>query len=88
MKMIVAIVDDTKCTEITQALLEANFRITRLASTGSLLRVGMTTLMVGTEDEQLDQALNVIRERFPPSSDPNNTQATVYVLNVTGYKRV
>ncbi|MBU0511677.1 MAG: cyclic-di-AMP receptor [Chloroflexi bacterium] len=88
MKMIFAIVDDTKSAVISQALLTANFRVTQLASTGGFLRGGATTLMVGVDDDKVEPALQVIRELIPPLSDPDEKQATLYVLNVKSFDRV
>ena len=86
--MIFAIVDDTKSEAISQALLTANFRVTQLASTGGFLRGGATTLMAGVEDNKVEQALQVIRDQIPPSSDPEKIRATLYVINVKSFDRV
>ncbi len=88
MKMIFAIVDDTKSELISQALLAANFRVTQLASTGGFLRGGATTLMAGVEANKVEQALQVIRDQIPPSPDPEKKRATLYVINVKSFDRV
>ena len=88
MKMLMAIINDSRCDEVAQALLDANFRATRLASTGGLLRSGTTTFMVGVSHEQVEDALRVIRESIPPQDDPEKTQATIYVLNVREFERL
>ncbi|MBM3144795.1 MAG: hypothetical protein FJ010_07455 [Chloroflexi bacterium] len=88
MKMIIAIVNDAHSGAVAQALLDANYRATRLASTGGLLRSGTTTFMVGVNNEQVEQALSVIREHLPPRESPENTQATIYVLNVRDFERL
>ena len=88
MKMIMAILEDHFSNATSSVLVKANFRVTRLASTGGLLREGATTLMVGVEDDQLDTALQLIREQIPPSEDQNKIQATIYVLNVKDFRRV
>lgn len=88
MKMILAIVDDTRSDIVSQALLEAEFRVTKLATTGGLLRGGATTIMVGVEDHLVDKALQIIRDQIPPSKDPDNPEATLFVLNVKSFNRV
>ena len=60
MKMIMAIVENHFSDATSGALIGANFRVTRLASTGGFLREGATTLMVGVEDDQLEKALQLI----------------------------
>ncbi|MGQ9735547.1 MAG: cyclic-di-AMP receptor [Thermaceae bacterium] len=63
MKLILAIVQDADAPGLTKALLEKGFRSTKLASTGGFLREGNTTLLLGVEDEQLEEALEIIREK-------------------------
>lgn len=60
MKMITAIVQDQDANGLTKALVAAGFQATRLASTGSFLRAGNTTFIMGVQDEQLDEALALI----------------------------
>ena len=86
MKMIVAIIDDNHSEHISATLVSNNFRVTRLASTGGFLREGETTLMVGVDDEQVESALQIFRDFFPPA--PEKLQATLYVLNVKSFDRV
>ena len=88
MKMIMVIVENHFSDVTSSALIQADFRVTRLASTGGFLREGTTTLMIGVTDEKLDTALEIIREKIPLSDDPNKLQATIYVLNVKDFRRV
>ena len=44
------------------ALVESNFRATKLATTGGFLKSGNSTFMIGTEDKNVDKALQVIKE--------------------------
>jgi uncharacterized protein YaaQ len=88
MKMIMVIVEDHFSDTTSSALVNANFRVTRLASTGGFLREGATTLMVGVEDEQLETALEIIREQIPLSDNQDKIQATIYVLNVKDFRRI
>ena len=87
MKMIIAIIENHHSDATSSALIKQGFRITRLASMGGFLREGATTLMVGVEDDELEQALNVIRQQTPPTDDSSKIQATIYVLNVKNFKR-
>jgi uncharacterized protein YaaQ len=88
MKMIIAIIENHLSEATSSALLTRNFRVTRLASTGGFLREGTTTLMVGVDNDQLETALEIIREQTPPSEDSEKIQATIYVLNVKNFRRV
>ena len=88
MKMIITIVENHLSDGISKSLVAENYRVTRLASTGGFFREGATTLMIGVEDDQLESALQIIRDQTPPTEDPNKIQATIYVLNVKNFRRV
>ncbi|MCA1066503.1 cyclic-di-AMP receptor [Rossellomorea sp. AcN35-11] len=62
MKVIMAVVQDKDSNRLSNALMEHNFRSTKLASTGGFLRSGNTTFIIGTEDIRVDKALQVIKE--------------------------
>ena len=59
MKLILAIVSNDDSSSVSSALNKANFSVTRLATTG-ILRAGNTTIIVGTEDEKVDQAIEIV----------------------------
>jgi uncharacterized protein YaaQ len=87
MKLILAIVRDSDSDLVTQALTSSNFRVTRIASTGGLLRRGVTTLMVGVEDGQVEAAIQLLHERTTPSS-ADEKRAVVFVMNVEKFMQV
>lgn len=62
MKLIIAVVQDKDSNRLTDALNDDNFQTTKLATTGGFLKEGNTTLMVGCQDENVEEALKVIRE--------------------------
>ncbi|GFZ99884.1 hypothetical protein GCM10008018_52720 [Paenibacillus marchantiophytorum] len=61
MKLVVAIVQDKDSNRLSNALIKEGFRATKLASTGGFLRAGNTTFMIGTEDERVQEVMQVIR---------------------------
>lgn len=61
MKLIVAVVQDKDGPRLLDALVERGFRATKLATTGGFLREGNTTVLVGTEDDAVEDVLAVIR---------------------------
>lgn len=61
MKLIFAIVQDEDADNLTDALIADGYRITRIGSTGSFLRMGNTSLMLGVEDQQVPQVIAIIR---------------------------
>lgn len=64
MKLIVAIIQDKDSNRLSSALVKANFRATKLASTGGFLKAGNTTFMIGVDDGQVESVMNVIRSRL------------------------
>ncbi|GEK59768.1 hypothetical protein CHL76_13765 [Marinococcus halophilus] len=62
MKLLVAVVQDKDSNRLSNALVEANFQATKLASTGGFLKAGSTTFLIGVEDEQVDEVKKVIQE--------------------------
>jgi uncharacterized protein YaaQ len=57
-----AVVQDKDSNRLSSALVKANFKATKLASTGGFLRSGNTTFIIGTETPRVNQLLNVIKE--------------------------
>jgi uncharacterized protein YaaQ len=88
MKLIITILHDSLNEPVTQALIQADFRVTRIASTGGFLRQGSSTLMIGVDDKKVDQAIQVIRNTVNPSKDPTKKQATLFVINVEDFTQL
>jgi len=57
-----AIVHGDDADVLVEALLRKEFRATKLASSGGFLRRSNTTVMVGVEDDQVEAALQVVRD--------------------------
>jgi uncharacterized protein YaaQ len=87
MKLLVAIIRAQDTDEILTALIEADFGVTHIASTGGFLRRGNATLLVATEEDRVDGAIEVIREAASPPED-NQRRATVLVLNLEEFERL
>jgi uncharacterized protein YaaQ len=88
MKLIFAILRDEDTEAVSQGLIVAGFRVTRIASTGGFLRRGYTTFMVGVDDEKVDQAFKVMHEKCTPTTDPNLHRATLFVLDVARFDQI
>jgi len=87
MKLVIAILRDVDCDPVTQALTAADYRVTRIASTGGLLRRGVATLLVGVEDEDVDAAIQTIREKTTPAVE-GQKRATIFVLPINKHIQV
>ncbi len=62
MKLIISIVQDQDSSALIDDLTEKKYRVTKLSSTGGFLKAGNTTLLMGVEDEEVDQVLKIIEE--------------------------
>ena len=61
-KLVVSIVHNEDAGALVEALLEKEYRATRLHSSGGFLRQSNTTVIVGVEDEQVPEVLGIVRE--------------------------
>lgn len=93
-KLIIAVVQNEDADVVVDALLEEEFRATRLASTGGFLRRGNTTLMIGADEAEVDQVLELIRQHAhvdtaaPAAQQSTPAAATVFVLDLEEYQRL
>jgi uncharacterized protein YaaQ len=62
MKLVVAIVHNEDAGVLVDALLERDYRATRLHSSGGFLKQSNATVIVGVEDDQVEVVLDVVRE--------------------------
>lgn len=94
-KLLIAVVQNEDADAVVDALLEEDFRATRLASTGGFLRRGNTTLMVGADEEQVDQVMQLIQQHAHAGQpvtvqgqESRQAAATVFVLDLEEYQRL
>jgi len=97
MKLIQAIVHNDDADAVINALLAQGFRATRMASTGGFLRAGNTTIVSGLEEDQVDEALNIIKQHvksrlytpaWPQAKEVEVSGAIVFVINVERLERL
>ena len=61
MKLIIAIVQDEDTDVLTESLVSAGFRFTKISTTGSFLRTGNTSLMIGVEDAGVAPVMSILK---------------------------
>ena len=61
-KLVVAIVHNEDAGALVDALLERDFRATRLQSSGGFLKQSNATVILGVEDAKVDDVMAVIRD--------------------------
>ena len=62
MKLMYIIVRQDNETDVINALIKENFRITKLATSGGFLRKGNTTLFSCCQDDEVNKAINLVKE--------------------------
>ena len=60
MKLVTAIVNKEDAKQVCNHLIQEGFSVTRLSTTGGFLMAGNMTLMIGTEDERVDDCIACI----------------------------
>jgi uncharacterized protein YaaQ len=88
MKLIIAIIKDEDNDAVSSALTDEKFRVTLIASTGGFLRSGRSTLLIGLENEQVETALDVIRNNCKQPEKTEENRATIFVLNVDQFTQL
>jgi uncharacterized protein YaaQ len=61
-KLVVAIVHHEDAGALVDALLDSDFRATRLHSSGGFLKQSNATVILGVDDPQVDDVLGIVRE--------------------------
>ena len=88
MKLIIAILKHEDTEIVSNALVAAHFRVTQIASTGGFLRHGSTTLMIGLDEDKVDEAIEIVRQTCAPAHDPALKRATLFVLDVPRFEQL
>jgi uncharacterized protein YaaQ len=90
MKLVMAIINSDDAHTVIKNLTKAGFQVTRLATTGGFLMVGNVTIIVGVDEEKVDEAIGIIRnysksrtQIVPASSVMGMGISTAFPLEVT-----
>jgi len=87
MKMIIILVNDSDADTVTRELTSAEFRVTRIASTGGFLRSGVVTLFTGVDDDRVEAGIEVIHKALGVS-EPDVARATLFVVPVQRFEQI
>ena len=90
-RLVFAIVHRDDAEGVTQALVEAGFRATRIDAQGGFLRRGNAVFMVGVAAEQVDDVIERVRgaaRHASGQSKSGSTYGIVFVVRVDAFARL
>ena len=100
MKLVIAIVQHDDAGRIVEALLDREFRTTRLDSSGGFLRKSNATLLVGVDDSRVEEVLAILRVHarsrtevvqratLPSMHQVDLKSAVVFIVDIEGVTRI
>lgn len=88
MKLLVTLIRNQEWETVSQGLIQAGFRVTRISSTGGILRSGMSTIITGVEDNQVETVIDTIRVNLTHQTRDDIKRATIFVINVEDYQQI
>lgn len=75
MKLVMAIVSSDDSGDLISSLTKNGFSVTRLATTGGFLRSGNTTVIVGVDEEKVEEVFTTIRSTCSKRKQITTNQA-------------
>ena len=94
MKLIIAIIQDEYVNKVIKTLMDNKIRTTRLSSTGGFLKSGNTTLLIGTEEAEIDHITELIGEQTKTRKVKEGREevtvggANLFVIDINDYIRL
>lgn len=62
MKLLIAIINSDDSHNVMNEITKAGFYATKLSTTGGFLKTGNLTLLMGVEDDKVDELLEILRK--------------------------
>ena len=75
MKLILAIVSSDDSGELISVLTKNRFSVTKLATTGGFLRAGNTTVIIGVEEDKVEEVFSIIKSTCSTRKQITTNQA-------------
>ena len=82
MKLVLGILSSPDADQVTEALLAADYRATRINTAGGFLRRGNATLLVGVSEDQVQDVIGIFKAKAGSGSEDSADEGTgvVFVL--------
>ncbi len=94
LKLIIAIVNDEFSNKVIKSLMKNKVRTTKLSSTGGFLKAGNTTLLIGAEDDQVDNVVQMIEKQCNSTKVQEGGQeitvsgANLFIMDIDQYLKI
>ena len=90
MKLIIAVVQDHVVNDVLMELSNNEIRATKLSSTGGFFKKGNTTILVGAEDEKLEEIKEMILNisKGKETVDDKTANTVMFVLKMNNFIRM
>lgn len=62
MKLVIGIVNSDDVNELLSEITKASFQATKLSTSGGFLKMGNVTVLVGVEDERVDEVIEIFKD--------------------------
>lgn len=82
MKLLIAIVNKDDTNKVSDKLMKSGFIITKLATTGGFLKAGNTTMILGVEEDRIDDALLIIKKNSMQRAVETTLAAPAFVSEI------
>jgi uncharacterized protein YaaQ len=88
-KLLLSILDDRSAGRVADALVAKRFGVTRINTVGGFLKRGNATLLVGVDDNQVDEAIALMREAYGQrSGGGDSSTGPVFILAADQLERM
>lgn len=94
MKLVIAIIQDDYISKVLKSLMAEKIRTTKLSSTGGFLKSGNTTLLIGVENDKLDNIVEMIRKQCKSTKVKDGDSeitvggANLFIMDIDQYIRI
>jgi len=95
MQLVLAVVHDEDANRVIDALINAEYRVTRINTVGGFFKRPNATLLIGVESEHVEDVISTIKSNCTPREEPRPVKegipmyaATIFVLEAKDFLRV
>ena len=85
MKLILAIVSNDDSSAVNSNLTSHGYMVTRLSTTGGFLKSGNTTFIIGTDDDKVENVIELIKEESSRRTEVIPANAAYDIIQMGTY---